>query len=179
MRMVTRIIAVLMAVVVLVVAQTQIATITSDSPFQLRGVNVAPGQGVPSWPVMPGDTLQAGQTPLTLTFPDGSTIVLAPGATAKVDLAGKTPVLKLESGAAHYSLKTLSSVKLVQLKATISPKDLVGDLQIGANHLANGWWTPLHTTAVVAAAGGAAAFGIAKAKSASCKGNQQGNNNCQ
>ena len=38
----------------LVFAQTQIASVTSDGPFQLRGVQVVPGQGVPSWPAMPG-----------------------------------------------------------------------------------------------------------------------------
>src|SRR5258706_14466037 len=87
-------------------AQTQMATITSDSPFQLRGASVAPGQGVPSWPAMPGDVIQAGQTPLTLTFNDGSTIVLAPGSVAKIDLSGKTPLFQLQSGSAHYELKT-------------------------------------------------------------------------
>src|SRR5579862_8661728 len=112
MRRTAKSLAVVMAVAVAVLAQTQVATITSDSPFQLRGASVTPGQGIPSWPVMPGDTIQAGQTPLTLTFSDGSTIVLSPGATAKVDLAGKTPVFQLEKGTAHYSLKTLSSVKL-------------------------------------------------------------------
>lgn len=163
----------------MVLAQTQIATITSDGPFQLRGAGVAPGQGIPSWPALPGDTIQAGQTPLTITFPDGSTIILAPGATAKLDLAGQMPVFQLESGGAHYSLKSLSSVKLVQLKSTINPKDLIGDLVIGSDKLPTGWWTPLHATAVVAAAGGAAAFGIAKAKSASCKKKKDDDKECE
>jgi hypothetical protein len=182
MRRSVKFLAMLTALAVLVVAQTQVATITSDSPFQLRGVGVTPGQGVPSWPVMPGDTIQAGQMPLTLTFSDGSTIILSPGGTAKVDLAGKTPVFKLESGSAHYMLKTLSSVKLEQLKATVNPKDVVGDLVIGNDKLPAGWWTTGHTLAVIGGAAGATALGvgIAKGKSASCKGqNQPGNNNCQ
>jgi len=157
-----------------------VATITSDSPFQLRGASVTQGQGVPSWPVMPGDAIQAGQTPLTLTFPDGSTIVLAPGATAEVALSGNTPVFRLESGTAHYMLKTLASVKLEERKSSVSPKDLVGDLVIGSDKLPTGWWTTGHTLAVVGGAAGATALGIglAKPKPASCK-NQQGNNNCQ
>ena len=182
MRRLMKFLAVLTALAVVVVAQTQIATITSESAFQLRGVGVTPGQGVPSWPVMPGDTIQAGQTPLTLTFSDGSTIVLSPGATAKVELAGKTPVFQLQAGSAHYMLKTLSSVKLEQLKATVNPKDVVGDLVIGSDKLPAGWWTTGHTLAVIGGAAGATALGVgvAKAKKASCKGdNQQGNNNCQ
>ena len=135
MRRLLRFLAVFTALAVVVAAQTQIATITSESAFQLRGVGVTPGQGVPSWPVMPGDTILAGQSPLTLTFSDGSTIILSPGGTAKVDLAGKTPVFKLESGSANYMLKTISSVKLEQLKATVNPKDVIGDLTIGSDKL--------------------------------------------
>ena len=164
MRRSIKFLAVITALAVVVVAQTQVATITSDSPFQLRGVGVTPGQGVPSWPVMPGDAVQAGQTPLTLTFSDGSTIVLSPGATAKVDLAGKTPVFQLQSGSAHYMLKTLSSVKLEQLKATVNTKDLVGDLVVGSDKLPAGWWTTGHTLAVIGGAAGATALGVGVAK---------------
>lgn len=163
MRRSVQFLAVVLAVVV-ALAQTQIATITSDSSFQLRGAGVTPGQGVPSWPVMPGDTIQAGQTPLTLTFSDGSTIILSPGAKAKVDLSGKTPVFQLQSGEAHYSLKTLASVKLEELKAYVIPKDLVGNLSIGSNKLATGWWTTGHTLAVIGGAAGAAALGVGVAK---------------
>jgi hypothetical protein len=140
-------------------AQTQIATVTSDSPFQLRGAGITPGQGVPSWPVMPGDTMQAGKTPLTITFPDGSTVVLAAGATAKADLAGQTPVFQLECGSAHYTLKTLSSPKLMKANHTVTPKDVVGDLTVVDCKLPVGWWTLGHTVAVVG--GGAAATGLA------------------
>jgi len=150
--------------VTVVLAQTQVATITSESSFQLRGAGVNPGQGVPSWPAMPGDTIQAGQTPLTLTFADGSTIVLSPGGKAKVDLSGKAPVFQLQSGEAHYSLKTLSSVKLEQLKASVNPKDLVGDLSIGSSKLAAGWWTTGHTLAVIGGSAGAAALAVGVAK---------------
>ena len=130
---------------------------------------------------MPGDTIQAGQTPLTLTFSDGSTMVISPGATAKVDINGKTPVFQLQSGSAHYMLKTLSSVKLEQLKATISPKDVIGDLVIGGDKLPAGWWTTGHTFAVIGGAAGAAALGVgvAKAKSASHDCSSAGNTKCE
>jgi hypothetical protein len=119
----------IVAVAVIGFAQTQVATITSDGPFQLRGANVAPEQGVPSWPVLSGDTIKAGDKPLTVTFEDGSQIVLAPGSSAKVDLSGKTPIFQLETGSAHYSLKALDSVKLMTLNKPVTPKDLAGNLQ--------------------------------------------------
>lgn len=165
--------------------QTQIATVTSDSPFQLRGAGITPGQGVPSWPVLPGDLITAGQTPVSLVFADGSTIILAPGAVAKVSLSHKKPVFELESGAAHYTLITKSSVELVTLKTTVVPTDLVGDLQIGSQHLPTSWWTTGHTTLVLSAAGAAAGLGVGVAASNSngpsvspsaCKnGNNNGN----
>ena len=158
-------IAITVVFTLVVFAQTQIATITSDSPFQLRGANVTPGQGVPSWPLMPGDTILAGQTPLTVTFPDGSTIILSPGSSAKVDLAGQTPVFQLENGSVHYSLKSVSAVKLMEMSRSVTPKGIVGDLQLGVSPAPAGWWTTGHTVAVVAAAGAAAGLGVGISKS--------------
>src|SRR6266481_3770744 len=147
-----------MILVLVAFAQTQVATITSDSPFQLRGANITPGQGVPSWPVMPGDAIQAGETPLTITFQDGSTIVLAPGSSAKVDLSGKTPLFQLENGTAHYTLKSTHSVQLMELKTPVMPSYLAGDLQTGSgsgsSQLASGWWTTGHTIAVIGGSAG-------------------------
>ena len=150
----------IVAVAVVAFAQTQVATITSDGSFRLRGANVAPEQGVPSWPVLPGDTIQAGDKPLTVTFEDGSQIVLAPGSSAKVDLLEKTPVFQLETGSAHYSLKTLDSVKLMTLDNSVTPKDLAGILQIGGQKPPAGWWTTGHTAAVLGGAGAAAGLSI-------------------
>lgn len=157
----------LVVIAVIAFAQTQVASITSNGPFQLRGANVTPGQGVPSWPVMPGDTIKAGDKPLTIAFQDGSTIDLAPGSSAKVDLSGNTPVFQLESGTAHYSLKTLDAVKLMTLDNSVTPKDLAGSLQVGVGgqNPPAGWWTAGHTTAVVVAAAAAAglSLGVAQA----------------
>jgi hypothetical protein len=182
-----RLVATLVVLAIVAWAQTQVATITSDGPFQLRGANVAPEQGVPSWPVMPGDTIQAGDKPLTVTFEDGSQIVLAPGSSAKVDLQGKTPVFQLETGSARYSLKALDSVKLISLNNPVTPKEISGILQVADPKNAGapaGWWTTAHTTEVLVGSGAAAglAIGIVATRPVSpskCKGNQQGNNNCQ
>src|SRR5258708_40273417 len=145
MRSTVKPVALFLAVLVTAAAQTQVATVTSDSAFQLRGANVTPGEGVPSWPVMPGDILKAGQTPVTITFPDGSVITLAPGSSAKIDLSGQTPVFQLLNGSAHYALKDLTSVKLMSGNTPFSVTDLVGDQQNGGSKPPAGWWTAGHT----------------------------------
>lgn len=123
--------AVFMALSMALLAQSQIATVTSDSSFQLRGAGVTPGQGVPSWPALAGDTLQAGQTPVTLTFADGSTLMLSPGSSATVNMAGSTPIFELLSGSADYMLKTLTSAQLQEKKKVVVPTALIGELFIG------------------------------------------------
>jgi ferric-dicitrate binding protein FerR (iron transport regulator) len=111
-------------------AQNQVATVSSPAPFQLRGAAVTPGQGVPAWPVMPGDEIIAGDAPVTVTFPDGSSVILGVASKARIDMSGQTPEFDLESGSAQFSLKTLSSVILVHSGQTISPKNLTGDFVV-------------------------------------------------
>ena len=83
-------------------AQTQLGTVTSSSPFELRGASINPAPGVPNWPVVAGDTLQAGNTPLTLTLSDGSTVILSPR--TRVTLASGS-IMRLESGSVRYTLQ--------------------------------------------------------------------------
>jgi len=148
------------AFVMFAYSQNQVATATSDGPFQLRGANVTPGQGVPSWPVMPADTIKAGQTPVTIVFQDGSTLVLNSESSARVGLSSKTPVFQLQSGSAHYSLTGLASVKLMELNDTVTPKELTGLLQIGNRKPPAGWWTASHTAVVGAAAAAGLGVGV-------------------
>ena len=155
---------------VLAVAQTQVATVNSDSRFRLRGAYINPGGGVPSWPVLAGDEIKAGPTPVTLTFPDGSTVILAPDSTAIVNVDAQMPVFGLEDGAAHYSLKTLTSVRLKNRRTVVAATDLTGDLQTDKKKRSAGWWTPGHTGAVVGGSAAAAGLGVGIAKVS--KGNQ-------
>jgi hypothetical protein len=129
--------------------------VTADSPFQLRGVNVNPGQGVPSWPAMAGDLLTAGNTAVTVSFSDGSTIILAPHALVKFDLTGQTPTFQLLDGSAHYTLTNSSSVKLIQGRNPVNPKNLIGDLSVSSNK-----WTTGYTAATLVGAGAAAALAV-------------------
>ncbi|MGB2886294.1 MAG: hypothetical protein WBC04_01230 [Candidatus Acidiferrales bacterium] len=111
-------------------AQNQVATASSPAPFQLRGASVTPGQGVPGWPVMPGDAIIAGDAPVTVTFPDGSWVILGAASRARIEMSGQTPEFDLDSGTGQFSLKTLSSVILVHSGQKISPKDLTGDFVV-------------------------------------------------
>ncbi|MEQ1909700.1 MAG: hypothetical protein ABMA15_12805 [Vicinamibacterales bacterium] len=137
-------------------AQTQVATAVSSSRFEIRGARVNPSLAVPTWPVMPGDTIKAGDTPVTLTFADGSTIVLAPHANARLNLSDGIPSFQLESDSAHYTLKELNGVRLLARADTVVPKELVGDITLGESRLPAGWWTTKKTVLLIAAAAGLA-----------------------
>jgi hypothetical protein len=150
------------AVACLAQTPAQVATVTSSAPFTLRGAAVTPGQGVPMWPVLAGDTLKAGSALTIVTFPDGSVLTLDPGAQAKVDLVGGKPQFQLLSGVARYSLKSTSSVDLLAANQTVTPKNTVGTMTVGGNQnaAAGGFWTAGHTAAVIVGAGAAAGAGV-------------------
>lgn len=139
--------------------QSQVATVSSPSGFTLRGASVTPGQGVPNWPVLAGDTIKAGTSPVTFTFPDGSTITLDPGSEATVDLSGQTPVFHLKTGLAHYSLKTLASVHLLSGDQSVTPSTLAGILGKGSLAKGGGFWTPRTTWGIIGA-GAATGLGV-------------------
>jgi hypothetical protein len=139
-------------------AQSQVATVTAAAQFELRGANVTPGQGVPSWPVMSDDTIKAGSGSVTMAFGDGSTVILDPKSTAKVSISGQTPEFQLETGSAHYALKSTSGVKLIAMGKPVSPTHLSGFVKIGNGRVSTGWWSPAHTAVV--AGGVAAASGV-------------------
>jgi len=147
---------VLLAAVPMLCAQGQIATVTSTAPFQLRGANVTTDQGVPSWPVMPGDAIKAGSEPVVISFAGGSTITLQPRSSAKITVSGQTPAFLLQCGAASYSLSALSAVKV---NDPASPSKLAGAYSIACDKPA-GWWTAGHTALVLGGAAGAAGLGF-------------------
>ncbi|MEQ1885619.1 MAG: hypothetical protein ABL967_11200 [Bryobacteraceae bacterium] len=150
--------------VVGLVAQGQVALVSSDSAFILRGSSVNPSAGVPNWPLLPGDTIQAGQTPVTITFPDGSTVILAPGSSGRVGMVNGVPMFQLDSGTAHFTLKKKGAVVLRKAGNVVEPQDLVGEIDFGGNKPPAGWWTAKRTTGVVVGAAGAAALGIGLAQ---------------
>jgi hypothetical protein len=98
-------VALALSIPVAALAETQMGTVASSVPFELRGANINPAPGVPNWPVMSGDTFQAGHTPLTLTLSDGSTVILAPGTRVTLGVMSNGPMVRLESGSVHYTLQ--------------------------------------------------------------------------
>ena len=114
MRMITRTLAIATLIAAIASAQTQVGTANSPATFTLRGASVTPGTGVQDMPVFSGDMITAGDQPVTLTFPDGSTITMLPHAEATVTFSPSgQPEFKLLKGKAQYSLKSLNSVQVV------------------------------------------------------------------
>jgi hypothetical protein len=155
-------------------AQTQVGTITSSGPFRLRGATINPGEGVPSWPLLPGDTVRAGDALTIITFTDGSVVSLEPGTDGNIDLSAGTPMFQLANGTVTYSLKTRTSVKLLSGDKTVTPTALTGTYSrtsqrpLGAGATGGGFWTPTHTALVVGggvAAATGAALGVGAANS--------------
>ena len=144
-----------------VASAQQIATVTSTAPFTLRGASVNPTQGVPTFPIMAGDTIQAGNAPTVIAFPDGSMVTLDPNSQGRVEVINGRPVFRLTSGRAEYTLANLTAVGLAELNNTVTPTQLTGVLQIGNQRSGGGFWTtPKVTVAALGAAGLAAGLGI-------------------
>jgi hypothetical protein len=140
--------------------QSQVATATSSAPFTLRDAGITPGAGIPTWPVLAGDTVKAGSALTILTFSDGSVITLEPGSAGKIDFVNGKPSFQLVEGTARYSLKRRGAVVLLAGGQAVSTAALSGSLTLGSTTAAAaGFWTAGTIAAVVV--GGAAAAGAA------------------
>jgi hypothetical protein len=96
-------------------AQTQVGTITSSRPFQLRGANVNPGPGVPTWPVMPSDVIATvARTAITvdLEVPAGTRAL-------QIQLARK-PSLKFDNAIA--GVLRIHEVATVRRQTTVDTR---------------------------------------------------------
>ena len=113
-------------------AQTQLGTVTSSSPFELRGAGINPAPGVPNWPVVSGDTFQAGKTPLTLTLSGGSTVIFTPGARVTVSVMSSGLDLRLESGTVQsMSLRDPGGINVYCKGEKVSITSPTGGLDCG------------------------------------------------
>lgn len=88
-----------------------IANVSSSESFKVSGVSV-PVAGIRSWPVVDGDELRAGNAPVTLTFKDGTRVVLGKNSRATVEGKNKNAALRLLDGAMAYTLRGRSAVRL-------------------------------------------------------------------
>lgn len=60
------------------------ATVTSETPFRLRGAFV-PVAGVPSWPLLAGDEIATDRSAAAIRFSDGSSVTLRQNSTARLE----------------------------------------------------------------------------------------------
>ena len=94
-------------------AATPVAAVTSASNFDLSGVNVI-AAGVPSWPLMPGDTLVAGTSAARIRFIDGTMVTLSPRSKITVQEKGKSDDLSVQlvNGFMTFTLGPSSSLSV-------------------------------------------------------------------
>jgi hypothetical protein len=156
----------LLAVLGVALAQGgKVATVTASAPFKLKGAEVNPA-GVPSWPVLAGDAIEAGKAPVTLTFEDGTKVALSPGAKGRVEVQNGKAVFVLTEGEALYDLKGMDSVRLMALDKQVKPSATRGTYCVGCSSKApGGFWTAKNTALVLAGGAGAGlGLGIAAAQ---------------
>src|SRR5437868_1420887 len=85
-------------------AAPPVATVSSSTPFQLRGATV-PAGGVPSWPVLAGDTIATADGSAQITFRDGSRIVLEKSSRVVIERQNDGLRVRLSEGAATFNIK--------------------------------------------------------------------------
>ncbi|MBI4890662.1 MAG: hypothetical protein HY821_08550 [Acidobacteria bacterium] len=167
----------ILAVMGLMFAQgTKVATATSTAAFKLKGAEVNPA-GVPTWPLMAGDTVEALKTPVTLVFEDGSKVSLAPGAKGKVEMQNGKATFVATEGEIYYDMKGVDSVKLMAMDKQVKASQPKGTYCVGCAGkkagaagaaggaaAAAGFWTPA-TIALVAAGVAGAGIGLGVALS--------------
>jgi hypothetical protein len=94
-----------------VFAATPVASITSSSDFELSGVGVTVA-GVPSWPLMAGDTVVAGTSAARIRFVDGTLVTLGPWSKVTVQEKKDDLSLRLMNGFISFTLAPSSALSV-------------------------------------------------------------------
>jgi len=103
------------------------ATATSSSAFKLGGAEVQVA-GVPNWPVVAGDEVQAGEAPVLISFKDGNRVTLAKGSKARIEKSGGKTLLRLLDGSCSYILTSHLSLGLMAGDKPAEVRGLRGSL---------------------------------------------------
>jgi ferric-dicitrate binding protein FerR (iron transport regulator) len=121
-------------------AASPLAAASSSSSFEIRGhmLNVA---GVPSWPVLEGDTITALDSPVTLLFRDGSRVVLSQNSEARIGSTDQGAVNLLRGAAVFHLSDSASPAFLKNQGSLVSGK--TGTIQAGGTTSAAGGLRPL------------------------------------
>jgi ferric-dicitrate binding protein FerR (iron transport regulator) len=92
-------------------AATPVASITSSADFELSGVGVTVA-GVPSWPLMAGDTVVAGTSAARIRFVDGTLVTLGPRSKVTVQEKKDDLSLRLVNGFISFTLAPSSALSV-------------------------------------------------------------------
>lgn len=88
----------------IVSAAGPVGSVSSLSALTLRGARV-PVEGVPNWPLMVGDELTAGASIATVTFKDGSRVILSENTRVRVEEVDGRPTVRLLSGSLEFQTR--------------------------------------------------------------------------
>ena len=92
-------------------AATPVASVSSASNFELSGAGVV-AAGVPSWPLMVGDTVVAGTSAARIRFVDGTVVTLGPRSKVAVQEKSNDLSLRLVNGFMMFTLGPASSMSV-------------------------------------------------------------------
>jgi len=115
----------------LALAAPPVATVSSSGSLSLNGVTLAPN-GVPSWPLVPGDTLATSAAPAVILFQDRTRLTVEKNSKLKLDRDGGRLLVRLLEGALAYHLAPSSQLRFASLPSPPAPQ---GKLSIKDNQL--------------------------------------------
>ncbi len=119
----------LVLTVALALAAGPIASVGTSDTLSLNGVSIAPA-GVPSWPLVAGDTLATSGAPAVILFQDKTRLTLEKNSRVKLDREGGHLLVRLLEGALAYRLTPGSQLRFANLGRPAMPQgtlSLVGD----------------------------------------------------
>jgi len=92
-------------------AAEPIGTASSSSAFELNGVATR-SDGISSWPVMPGDEVRSGISPVVIRFQDGSRMSISEQSRVKLVQNGDAIDVNLTGGEAYFNLAAQSPLRV-------------------------------------------------------------------
>lgn len=92
-------------------ASVPVGSVSSSQSFALDG-HAIKAAGITSWPVVVGDEITTSAAPAVMSFPDGSSIQLAPRSQVKISGNIESPKVVLTAGNLEYKLAPGSTVSL-------------------------------------------------------------------
>ena len=122
-------------------AAQPLSTISTSQPFEINGARVLVA-GIPSHPLVAGDTVTMGAAPGLVRFADGSQLFVLPNSRLELSTSANAPSVKLASGGVAYRFAGDSPLQLSALSTRVSASsDGSGQGRLWFED-ANAWWYP-------------------------------------